>query len=193
MSDIGELECTLESTLFDTDNNFIFMIKSIKGESNSAKRIAQAIRQGLSSGKERLIVAFKWHKEKRSLNANAYFHVLVDKIAKAIGIGTDECKRRMVLDYGAVAKDEHGDKVGFKLPASVDVSTVYKYAKKFDTRKENGKAFHCYIIYAKTSTYNKTEMKRLVDGTVNEAKNLDIETKTPKELAELYSLWGSEK
>ena len=35
---------------------------------------------------------------------------------------------------------------------------------------------------------DKAEMARLIDGTVEEAKQLGIETKTPQEIAEMMSL-----
>lgn len=129
-------------------------------------------------------------RERRSLDANAYFHVLVGKIAEKIGISADQCKINLVLDYGAIMRDEQGQKVGIKLPTSVDVAKVYKYAKKFDTRQEGGKEFNCYIIYEHTSLYDSGQMATLINGTIQEADDLGIETITPAEKAKLLGLWG---
>ena len=41
------------------------------------------------------------YKHQRSASANAYFHLLVHKIAEKMGIGNDECKVRMNLEYGS--------------------------------------------------------------------------------------------
>lgn len=132
-----------------------------------------------------LDIEIKRHREKRSLSANAYFHVLVNKIAECQGIGEDEVKTQLVLEYGALAKDADGNTVGFKLPATVDVRTLYRYAKWFDTRMENGVKFDCYIVYKATHTLDSKEMSRLIDGTVYTAKELGIETLPPEELARL--------
>ena len=130
-------------------------------------------------------VEVKRHREKRSLDANAYFHVLVDKIARKMDLGFEETKTNLVVEYGTVERDDEGLKVGFKLPASVDVTKIYRYVKCFDTRIENGKEFNCYIVFKHTHLMDTKEMSRLIDGTVHEAKQLGIETLPPDKLAAL--------
>ena len=137
-------------------------------------------------------IEIRKHRKRRSLNANAYFHVLVNKIAAKQGIGDDEVKRELVISYGALARDEDGVTIGFKLPASVDATSVYPYCRCFDTREEGGKLFHCYLIYKHTHTLDTAEMARLIDGTIAEAKELGIETATPDELARMKAQWAAE-
>lgn len=136
-----------------------------------------------------LEVQIKKHRKKRSLSANAYFHVLVSKIAEAQGIGEEEVKTRLVCEYGALAKDNEGLTVGFKLPVSVDVSTIYPYTKCFDMREENGKSFACYLVYKQTRYMDSKEMARLIDGAISDAKELGIETDTPEMLARYKEDW----
>lgn len=128
--------------------------------------------------------------KRRSLNANAYFHLLVGEIAERMNIGFEQCKVNMVLEYGTIARDEQGKKIGFMLPQSVDVNTLYKYTKWFDEREINGAMFNCFIVFKETHTLNSREMARLIDGTVQEAKQLGIETATPEELLKMEALWG---
>ena len=135
-------------------------------------------------------VEIKPKKKNRSLNANAYFHLLVGKIAEAMNLGEEETKVRLVLEYGTVMRDENGEKVGFKLPVSVDVNNVYKYAKWFDEREENGHKFNCFIIYEHTHNLDTKDMARLIDGTVYEAKELKIETLSSEEIERMVSKWG---
>jgi hypothetical protein len=132
-------------------------------------------------------------REKRSLNANSYLHLLIGKIAEKLKLGNDEVKFTMVLEYGTVMTDDDGAKVGIKLPSSVDVKRIYPYAKWFDERMENGKAFNCYIIYKQTHALDTAEMSRLINGVVYEAKELGIETETPEQLARIISLWEAGK
>jgi hypothetical protein len=42
-----------------------------------------------------------------------------------------------------------------------------------------------------SSTYDSLEMSVLINGIVEEAKQLGIETMTPNEIAELVQKWGS--
>lgn len=153
---------------------------------------ARRILDSLTPGKV-YDVDIKEHREKRSLDANAYFHVLVKKIAESLNIGLEECKTNLVIEYGAFARDDDGVKVGFKLPASVDASKIYRYVKCFDTREENGKLFNCYLVFKRTREMDTKEMSRLIDGTVFEAKELGIETLPPQKLAALVEAWKCTK
>lgn len=137
-----------------------------------------------------LDIEIKKHREKRSKSANAYFHVLVNKIAAERGGSEDEVKESLVVQYGALAKDDDGLTVGFKLPASVDVSTIYPYVKCFDTREEGGKLFKCYLVYKQTRFMDSKEMARLIDGAIEVAKELGIETDTPEQLARYKEEWS---
>lgn len=128
--------------------------------------------------------------KKRSLNANAYFHSLVSEIAEKMNIGLEQCKVNMNIEYGTIARDEEGKKIGFMIPQNVDVNTLYKYTKWFDEREINGVMFNCYIVFKETHTLDTKEMARLIDGTVQEAKELGIETATPDEIARMKALWG---
>ena len=124
----------------------------------------------------------KWRR-KRSLDANAYFHVLVNEIAMAKGLSDDEVKRALVVDYGTVARDDDGMVIGFKLPASVSVDDIYPYTKLYKQVEENGRLFNCYLVYKRSSAMDSKEMSHLIDGTVSEAKELGIDTDTPEQKA----------
>ena len=117
-----------------------------------------------------LDIEIKKHRNKRSHSANAYFHVLVNKIAAETGESDDLVKERLVVAYGTVARDKDGCTVGFKLPVSVDVHDLYKYTRCFDVREEDGKWFNCYLVYKDTSKMDTKEFSHLIDGAIEEAK-----------------------
>lgn len=137
-----------------------------------------------------LDIEIKKHREKRSKSANAYFHALVNKIAAERGGSDEATKAALVVEYGALAKDSDGLTVGFKLPASVDVGTIYPYVKCFDTREEGGKLFKCYLVYKQTHLMDSKEMARLIDGAIEVARELGIETETPEQLARYKEEWN---
>lgn len=154
------------------------------GSQNITITVNADFRESFDSLKDAdLDIEIKQHREKRSKSANAYFHVLVNRIAAELNCSDEDVKTRLVLEYGALAKDKDGCTVGFKLPASVDGSSLYPYVKLFDTRVEGGKQFHCYLVYKQTHTMDTKEMARLIDGAIAEAKELGIETDTPETLA----------
>lgn len=152
---------------------------------SAAKKLLDELKPG-----KKYVAAIKEWRQKRSLDANAYFHVLVGEIAKVTNMGFDEVKTSLVTEYGTVERDADGMKVGFKLPASVDVNRIYRYVRCFDTRTEGGVAFNCYIVFKQTHLMDSREMSRLIDGTVLEAKNLGIETLPPAELERMSLKWG---
>ena len=136
-----------------------------------------------------LDVEIKQHREIRSKNANSYFHKLINMIAAETGEADEEVKTRLVLEYGIIARDEDGMVIGFKMPASVDASKYYKYIRLFDQRKENGKLFNCYFVLKPTHEMDTKEMARLIDGAIEEAKELGIETDTPETIARYQEEW----
>lgn len=138
-----------------------------------------------------LDIEIKQHREKRSKSANAYFHVLVNRIAQELNEPDEAVKTRLVIEYGVVARDEDGLTIGFKLPAKVDVSKIYPYTRLFDQRTEGGKSFNCYLVLKPTHEMDTKEMARLIDGAIAEAKELGIETDTPETLARYEREWAA--
>lgn len=136
-----------------------------------------------------LDIEIRIHREKRSRSANAYFHVLVNKIAGELNESDDAVKTRLVIEYGTVARDDDGSVIGFKLPASVEVRKIYPYTRRFDQRIEGGKAFNCYLVLKATHDMSTKEMAHLIDGAIQEAKELGIETDTPEQLARMKEEW----
>lgn len=131
----------------------------------------------------------KEYKEKRSNDANAYFHVLVNKLARYINISDKEMKIRMNLQYGTIAKDENGNSIGVKIPKGTDITQFYDYAKWFGECEENGIKFDKYLFYKQTHTLNTKEMSQLINGVIEECRERGIETKTQSEINSLLESW----
>lgn len=133
------------------------------------------------------VVTLKEKRIRRSLDQNAYFHLLANKIAEKVGSSDDEIKRDLVLKYGTIAKDAEDNIQAVMLPEYAEITPFYPYAKFIKTRKiskENGAetVYNCYILYKPTHTLDSKEMSRLIDGTVSEAKELGIETELPSDI-----------
>lgn len=130
----------------------------------------------------------KVYRKPRSLDANAYLHVIVNKIACALGSSDDEVKRELVVKYGTVEADADGNPVGAMLPMGADIDRYYPYTRCYKTMEMNGKAYNCYLFYKRTRDMDSREMSHLIDGAVWEAKQLGIETLTPDQIAQLKGL-----
>lgn len=129
-------------------------------------------------------------KERRSLQANSYFHVLVNKIAGKLGISSDECKREMVDRYGTFARLEGSTKyVAAKVPPGTDMTAFYPYVRNIGPDKDG---LERYLFFKRTSELNTAEMSRLIEGTISEAKELKIETLPPHELQAMMARWKEE-
>lgn len=100
---------------------------------------------------------------KRSLDANAYFHFLVNKLARYFNISDEEMKIKMNLQYGTIDRDENNKCIGVKVPTNVDIRKFYKYAKCFGTCVEAGIKFNKYLFYKRTRELNTKEMGDLIE------------------------------
>lgn len=129
-----------------------------------------------------LDVEIRKHREKRSLTANAYFHVLCGKLAQVTGASADEMKRWLVRQYGTLATKD-GVEVVITLPKGVNPLDYYPYVEWLGT-DDRGEA---YALYKQTHVLDSQEFARLLDGTVSECKAMGIETLPADELRRLYA------
>lgn len=135
----------------------------------------------------------KEHKEKRSLDSNAYFHVLCDKLRQKLEISMSRCKNHLIADYGQIEYIADGEPMIYKTNAPEDYMMELEtlHSKCVKVTEENGKSVFFYRIYRGSHTYNTAEMAQLIKGTVEECKTQGIQTATPAELAEMQRLWES--
>lgn len=149
------------------------------------QKVLVELMQDLSSG-----IAYdceiKRHREKRSLNANNYSWQLQTEIAKATNRSLTDIHNQMVLDYGVV------EVYSILKPAFESAKRMFDYFEVLGEGVVNGKEFVHVKAGIGTHNYNSKEMARFIDGVVQEAKNLGIETMTPNELARLKAIWGEQ-
>lgn len=129
---------------------------------------------------------------KRGLQANKYFHKLVNELARyhrSIGhaVSDEEMKRNINLAYGTIAT-ENGKVLGAMVPVGTDISKIYKYAKWY----KNMNGFDCYIFYKRTSELSTREFWQLLKGLENECREAGIETLEDKEFREMMERYDSE-
>ena len=117
------------------------------------------------------------HRNKRSLNANAYSWVLQNEISNVMRLSKEEVHFEMLKRYG------QRDYVS--LLANIDPSLYFDYYEEQGTFKNKNNTFKSYIIYKPTRKYNSREMAIFIDGLVQECRNLGIETLEDLEIKEM--------
>lgn len=136
----------------------------------------------------KLRIEIKLFKEKRSLDANNYFHVLVGKIAEVVTISKAKAKNILICKYGQPEILPDGEFLIYKTNAPVEFMYELESIHAIPIRYLDDATF--YKIYRGSHTYDTKEMALLIDGTVADAKELDIETVTPEELRKMKERWN---
>ena len=135
-----------------------------------------------TDNKKLLDVEIKPHRERRSLDANAYLWVLIDKIAEVLRTDKDAVYLTMLKRYGQYTY------VIVKPEAVERTMQAWRLMEEVGKTKD-GKGVQM-LAYFGSSTYSTVEMARLIDGVVSDAKELGIETMTPNEIAAIKERWG---
>jgi hypothetical protein len=135
------------------------------------------------------ITAVKYRK-KRSLDANAYYWVILTKLAEKLQTSKDELHNIMLGRYGQVDKDDEGNSTIFSLRSDIDISKRYDlHAKPIGVGYVSEKEFTHYVMLKGSHLYDSKEMSILINGLVDEAKEQGIETLTPEELERMVNAW----
>lgn len=135
--------------------------------------------------------AVKWA-EKRSLDANSYFHVLNDKIAKVLKVSRFESKNMLIARYGQPELMD-GQTITYttKAPPEYMSQQEFLHTSLIKTVEKESSTWYVYRLYRGSHTYDSIEMAHLIDGTVSEAKELGIETLAPNEIKKMELEWQS--
>lgn len=131
------------------------------------------------------------HREKRSLDANSYCWVLLDKLAQETGIEKEDIYRQTIRKFGP-----HKD---FTL--TEDEAKTFRVAwenlgigwptEQVDFAPDGDRVV--IRAYYGSSTYNTKQMSRLIDSIVQDCQAVGIETLPPDKLAGMMEEWRSEK
>lgn len=135
------------------------------------------------------------HKTRRSLSANAYMWVLLDKLADVLGAEDPKItKEELYLNFVKQAG------VSKNMTLDEDVAKTIRVAWErlgtgWPTEQidyEPGGKVSIRFYYG-SSTYNTKQMARLIDAVVDACRDQGIETLPPEELERMKSLWVGER
>lgn len=141
----------------------------------------------LSSADRPWRLILKPWREHRSLDANAYCWVLLHKLAEYTGDPVESIYRRAIREIGGVSQTVcvlesavqalvsawEGNGLGWQ-------SVVFP--SKIDGCKN-------VTLYAGSSTFDTSQMTRLIDYIAQDCAAVGISTKTPEQVDKMLSLW----
>lgn len=131
-------------------------------------------------------VLIKKHRSLRSRDANAYCWVLIGKIAEATKPPMDReaVYLNMLQHYG------QGGQV--KIPTA-QLSLVCReldYYQILGEGQEHGIPVTYVHMWVGSSKYDTKEMATFIDGIIQEARDLDIDTDTPEQIERFKERWA---
>lgn len=125
-------------------------------------------------------------KVKRSLDANAYAWVLIDKMAERLRMPKSDIYRNAIKEIGGNTETYKGRP-----------DAIRKLAEEWKNKglgwqaeiiECNGYSVVC--LYYGSSSYDKHQMSVLIDRLVQDAQALGIETKSEEEIESLLESWN---
>lgn len=128
-------------------------------------------------------ITLKKYRQKRSLDANGYCWVLIDKIAAELGIQKEDVYRNAIRHIGGVSDIICvQNKAVDKLRQGWQKNGIGWQTETLPSKVEN-----CtnVILYYGSSTYDTKQMSALIDSLVQDCKALGIETRPAEEIKSL--------
>lgn len=136
---------------------------------------------------KRYTVTVKEKKERRSLDANAYFWVMCDKLAEHLHMEKTEIYRQYIKEIGGVSDTVCVlEKAADKLCENWENKGI-----GWQTERMPSKMPKCVnvVLYYGSSTYDSTQMSRLIEMVVQDCKEYDIPTYDQNELDKMLENW----
>lgn len=146
-----------------------------------------------------LSIEAKKYSKRRSLDANAYYWKLTTQLAEVNHISKN-CQHNFNLRKYGQAELIDGKLVRTPIPDTEKAENIALEAETFHLKPTSqvkqgidGVMYRTYILLKGSSEYDSKEMSVLIDGIVNDCKELGIETIPPEELERMLRQWKSGK
>lgn len=127
-------------------------------------------------------IEIKEKKRKRSLDQNAMYWAVLTQVAKKLNISNPRCHNLMLRRYGV--PERYGDQAVYVVLPDTDEAAeraaeaeTYHLKPTSQTKVgKDGNVYRTYLLLRGSSTYDTAEMTRLIDGLMDEARQMGIET-----------------
>ena len=145
------------------------------------------------------VMTIEYFKEKRSKDANSGFWLMCDRIAKKVGNTKDNIYVEMVKKYGVfddlimaaevfpIYEKRHNESSSVKFTKEYSLCDIAERYRKGEQEWVKVRS------YPGTSVYSKDDFKPLLDGVIDEAKELGIPFFSRDELDQMLMVWDKRK
>lgn len=144
---------------------------------------------------DRLDAELKKHHKRRSLDANAYYWLLIEKIGKVTGDDKNRIHNIMLNRYGELERMPDGSLIPFCIRDDIDyLGFSHPHLKPTQkTLSKGGRLYRWYYQIKGSSGYNTSEMSVLIGGVISECREMGIETLPPEEVERMIDAYGKKK
>jgi hypothetical protein len=126
---------------------------------------------------KRFEVSEETSKKKRSLTQNAYYWVMLNKLAAKLRMSDSELHKNMLREYGVYDV--------FSILDNIPIDGYFRYYDVIGHGYVNGRRFKHVKVYKGSSHMSSAEFSRLIDGMREECVIQGIDVMTPSEIAEM--------
>ena len=159
------------------------MVKPVQEDKGKAMAIVRKHKDKLYD------LEVKEHRKKRSLDANAYAWVLINKLADVMRIPPTEVYRQAIQDISG-----NNEILPIKEEAVEQFKQAWSHHGLGWICKDMGKSklpgYRNLMVYYGSSVYNTKQMSDLIENLVQDCKALDIDVMTERERSLLLEEWG---
>lgn len=113
------------------------------------------------------------YKEKRNNQQNSKYWKLLGELSLKLKIGIEELHFHMLKNYS--------QRYEILVPKNYEVRGIDYYEEK-STILKNGKEYTVYQVFTPSHELNTTEFSLLIEGLIEECKQVGIDTRSPEEI-----------
>ena len=141
-----------------------------------ARRIAESVKPD-----KEYTIEIKEFRRKRSLDQNALYWKCVGMIAEGLNASSSYIHNMLLRRYGQLETYGEGEPIYIFLPdteaaqTQADEAESYHLKPTSHVKQGKDKDYRGYMLLRGSSTYTVTEMRRLLDGAIDECKHMGIE------------------
>lgn len=180
---MAQIRVNAAATEYDADGNLWLTFKIPMTDRAKARGIERV----MSEDAQQHGITFGKYKQKRSLDANAYYWVLCGKLAEVLNLPPKEIYRQHIRDIG------NYQTICMKQEAVQEFAKLWcrdHEGRLIETKKSSLKGCTTVLAYYGSSDFDTKQMSRLIDNCIQDCRSVGVETMTPAELDRLIGRWG---
>lgn len=134
----------------------------------------------------------RW-RQKRSINANALFHKMVSEIAKALNppLSMARCKNILMARYGVMEYLDDEELIPATIKTNIPPDDLLEKEQEHWKVMRSDGGLWFYTRLKPTHEYDTKQFAKLLDGTLEDAKELGIDVCSEDEKRKALECWGA--